>query len=65
MYYFLLTEANVNFAAKLNDGVRPDVLDEAGFTRYFVVYTDDRPNEIYSDGVPWSVKKIATKIMFK
>jgi hypothetical protein len=46
MFYFQLTEANAEFAALLNEGVRPQVLNEEGKIQYFIVYTDGRPNEI-------------------
>lgn len=45
-YYFELQEDNVDFAAILNEGVRPKVRDEDGAHQVFIVYTDGRPNEI-------------------
>lgn len=48
MWYFRITEANAGFVALLNDGVRPQVVDEDGNIQYFITYEDERPNEICS-----------------
>jgi hypothetical protein len=48
-FYFELTENNVDFAAAINNGLRPSVLDEAGKRQYFIVYEDgETPNDIVS-----------------
>jgi|tagenome__1003787_1003787.scaffolds.fasta_scaffold12581099_1 hypothetical protein len=65
MWYFRITEANADFAALLNDGVRPSVLDEEGDIQFFVVYADDRPNEIHSGvAAPKHISYTGTRINF-
>lgn len=46
MYYFLLDESTIAFAASVNNGVRPQIHDESGRIQFFIMHTDGRPNDI-------------------
>lgn len=63
-YFFLLTTENVKFAALLNNGVVPSVLDEDGRIQYFVAYDDGRPSEIYSLFAPLEIRMSGVNIEF-
>jgi hypothetical protein len=64
-YFFLLTEDNVKFAALLNGGVVPSVLDKDGNNQYFVVYDDGRPNEIHKWSAPLEIRLSGTNVVFE
>lgn len=48
-FYFELAWFNVEFATTINNGVRPDILDENGNTNIFVVEPDGHTAVISSD----------------
>lgn len=67
MYYFKITEDNLDFITEINGGVRPTVLDEDGHEQYYVVNLKDQPNQIISRGVFHYMRNLVqfgTRIVF-
>jgi hypothetical protein len=58
MYYFKITEENVDFVTEINGGVKPQVKDENGEDQYYVVNLNDEPNEILSKSAFRPTKEI-------